>query len=155
MSGSGMQQSTGHTAAQASCSWKPTHSVHSCGSMTKMSSPWLMAWFGHSGSQAPQLMHSTVIIVDMAALLYLQAAHRHGSCHVACPRAQPEAEPAAGRSVEHQPRASGRLQVEREGHERRAGGELRVAGRAAGRDRILGHPEHQNAGGGDAGGTDT
>ena len=26
--GSGMQQSTGHTAAQASWSWKPTHSVH-------------------------------------------------------------------------------------------------------------------------------
>src|SRR5216683_2007788 len=70
MAGSGMQQSTGHTAAQASCSWKPTHSVQSSGSITKMSSPWLMAWLGHSGSQAPQLMHSTVIRVDMAAVLY-------------------------------------------------------------------------------------
>src|SRR5213594_3082699 len=70
MFGSGMQQSTGQTAAQASSSWKPTHSVQSAGSMTKMSSPWLMAWFGHSGSQAPQLMHSTVIRVDMAAVLY-------------------------------------------------------------------------------------
>jgi hypothetical protein len=28
-----------------------------------MSSPWLMAWFGHSGSQAPQLMHSSVMMV--------------------------------------------------------------------------------------------
>src|SRR6266481_8372113 len=70
MAGSGMQQSTGHTAAQASCSWNPTHSVQSWGSITKMSSPWLMAWLGHSGSQAPQLMHSTVIRVDMAAVLY-------------------------------------------------------------------------------------
>src|SRR5256885_14386924 len=61
-----MQQSTGHTAAQASFSWKPTHSVQSAGSMTKMSSPWLMAPFGHSGSQAPQLMHSSVIIVAMS-----------------------------------------------------------------------------------------
>src|SRR5438445_1932731 len=76
MFGSGMQQSTGQTAAQASCSWKPTHSVQSTGSMTKMSSPWLIAWFGHSGSHAPQLMHSTVIIVDMAALSYLQARYR-------------------------------------------------------------------------------
>src|SRR2546421_2174536 len=71
-----MQQSTGHTAAQASCSWKPTHSVQSCGSMTKMSSPWLIAWFGHSGSHAPQLMHSTVMMVDMAAVSYLRARYR-------------------------------------------------------------------------------
>src|SRR2546423_12492945 len=71
-----MQQSTGQTAAHASSSWKPTHSVHSCGSMTKMSSPWLIAWFGHSGSHAPQLMHSTVIMVDMAAVSYLQAGYR-------------------------------------------------------------------------------
>src|SRR5919201_1303132 len=28
-----------------------------------MSSPCAMAWFGHSGSQAPQLMHSSVMIV--------------------------------------------------------------------------------------------
>src|SRR5580704_8826806 len=28
LAGSGMQQSTGHTAAHASWSWKPTHSVH-------------------------------------------------------------------------------------------------------------------------------
>src|SRR5947207_5806264 len=68
-----MQQSTGQTAAQASSSWKPTHSVQSAGSMTKISSPWLIAWLGHSGSHAPQLMHSTVIIVDMTFLLYLQA----------------------------------------------------------------------------------
>ena len=38
--------------------------------MTKMSSPWLMAWFGHSGSQAPQLMQSTVMRVDMSVALY-------------------------------------------------------------------------------------
>src|SRR5258708_24803774 len=31
--GSGMQQSTGHTAAHASWSWKPTHSVHFDGTM--------------------------------------------------------------------------------------------------------------------------
>src|SRR5713101_1426610 len=120
MSGSGMQQSTGHTAAQASCSWKPTHSVQSCGSITKMSSPWLIAWLGHSGSQAPQLMHSTVIIVDMAALLYLQAPHRHGSLHVARARPQPETKPIAGGPVEDKPRSPGRQQVEREGREHRA-----------------------------------
>src|SRR6266513_1714445 len=28
-----------------------------------MSSPCAMAWLGHSGSQAPQLMHSSVMIV--------------------------------------------------------------------------------------------
>ncbi len=63
-----MQQSTGQTAAQASSSWKPTHSVQSSGSMTKMSSPCVMAWLGHSGSQAPQLMHSSVIIVAIGCL---------------------------------------------------------------------------------------
>jgi hypothetical protein len=30
-----------------------------------------MAVFGHSGSQAPQLMHSSVIIVDMTGRPYL------------------------------------------------------------------------------------
>jgi hypothetical protein len=30
-----------------------------------MSSPWLMAPLGHSGSQAPQLMHSSVMVVAM------------------------------------------------------------------------------------------
>src|SRR4051812_42151109 len=34
-----------------------------------MSSPSLMASFGHSGSQAPQLMHSSAIIVAMIVLL--------------------------------------------------------------------------------------
>src|SRR5262249_30220715 len=33
LAGSGTQQSTGHTAAQASWSWKPTHSVHLDGTM--------------------------------------------------------------------------------------------------------------------------
>jgi hypothetical protein len=33
MSGFGTQQSTGHTAAHASWSWKPTHSVHFSGTM--------------------------------------------------------------------------------------------------------------------------
>src|ERR1700676_90955 len=33
LAGSGMQQSTGHTAAHASWSWKPTHSVHFDGTM--------------------------------------------------------------------------------------------------------------------------
>src|SRR5512143_379950 len=33
-----------------------------------MSSPWLMAPLGHSGSQAPQLMHSSVIVVAIALL---------------------------------------------------------------------------------------
>ena len=33
--------------------------------MTKVSSPSLMASLGHSGSQTPQLMHSSVIIVAM------------------------------------------------------------------------------------------
>src|SRR5262245_53739602 len=32
-----------------------------------MSSPSLMASFGHSGSQAPQLMHSSVITVDITS----------------------------------------------------------------------------------------
>ncbi len=36
--------------------------------MTKMSSPWLMAWLGHSGSQAPQLMHSSVMMVATQCL---------------------------------------------------------------------------------------
>ena len=31
--------------------------------MTYTGSPWLIALFGHSGSHAPQLMHSLVIIV--------------------------------------------------------------------------------------------
>src|SRR5918992_2629121 len=31
--------------------------------MTKIVGPWLIALFGHSGSHAPQLMHSLVIIV--------------------------------------------------------------------------------------------
>jgi hypothetical protein len=31
--------------------------------MTKTGSPWLIALFGHSGSHAPQLMQSLVIIV--------------------------------------------------------------------------------------------
>src|SRR5438132_7462470 len=61
-----MQQSTGQTAAQASSSWNPTHSVQSAGSMTKMSSPWLVAWLGHSGSHAPQLMHSSVMMVAIS-----------------------------------------------------------------------------------------
>src|SRR3954464_3836296 len=67
-----MQQSTGQTAAQASSSWNPTHSVQSLGSMTKMSSPWLMAWLGHSGSQAPQLMHSSVMMVAMLGVCITQ-----------------------------------------------------------------------------------
>ena len=33
LAGSGIQQSTGHTAAHASWSWKPTHSVHFDGTM--------------------------------------------------------------------------------------------------------------------------
>src|SRR5512136_2991839 len=32
-----------------------------------MSSPWVMAPFGHSGSHAPQLMHSSVMTVAMAS----------------------------------------------------------------------------------------
>src|SRR3954447_20698252 len=84
MFGSGMQQSTGQTAAQASFSWKPTHSVQRAGSMTKMSSPWLMAWFGHSGSQAPQLMHSSVIIVATDVLRSGHAFY-HGEPGRPCP----------------------------------------------------------------------
>jgi glycine/serine hydroxymethyltransferase len=37
-----------------------------------------MAVFGHSASQAPQLLHSSLIINDMDALLLLRAAHRAG-----------------------------------------------------------------------------
>src|SRR5215468_7105085 len=33
-----------------------------------MSSPSLIASFGHSGSQAPQLMHSSVMTVDISGL---------------------------------------------------------------------------------------
>ena len=65
-SGSGRQQSTGQTAAQAISSWKPTHSLHSSALMTKMSGPEEIALLGHSGSHAPQLMHSSVILVAMA-----------------------------------------------------------------------------------------
>src|SRR5215471_6470813 len=63
--GSGTQQSTGQTSAHCSLAWKPTHSVHRRGLMTKVSSPSLIASFGHSGSQTPQLMHSSVIMVDI------------------------------------------------------------------------------------------
>jgi hypothetical protein len=67
--GSGTQQSTGQTSAHCSVSWKPTHSVQSFGSIWKVSSPSLIASFGHSGSQAPQLMHSSVIIVAIGFVL--------------------------------------------------------------------------------------
>jgi hypothetical protein len=32
-------------------------------------SPWTIAWFGHSGSHAPQLMHSSVILFAMSSPL--------------------------------------------------------------------------------------
>src|SRR4051812_33672583 len=96
-----MQQSTGQTAAHASFSWKPTHSVQSRGSMTKMSSPWLMAWFGHSGSQAPQLMHSSVIVVAMfleslPLRQRFQSSDRHRQDHLVPGGAQPYPEPVRG-----------------------------------------------------------
>src|SRR5437868_1413586 len=88
-----MQQSTGQTAAQASSSWNPTHSVQSLGSMTKMSSPWLMAWLGHSGSQAPQLMHSSVMMVAMLGVCITQEPGSDGAkpVHVHVPVTVPEA----------------------------------------------------------------
>src|SRR5690606_10882285 len=52
--------------------------------MTKISSPWEIAPFGHSGSQAPQLMHSSVIIVAIETHSFV------GSGHLPVPR------PAAG-----------------------------------------------------------
>ena len=63
LSTSGMQHSTGQTAWQASSPWKPTHSVHKSGSIIKIKSPSEIALFGHSGSQAPQFMHSSVMTV--------------------------------------------------------------------------------------------
>src|SRR5581483_34484 len=66
MAGSGMQASTGQTLAQDSLSSKPTHSVQRVGSMTKMSSPAELAPFGHSGSQAVQLMQASVMTVAIA-----------------------------------------------------------------------------------------
>jgi hypothetical protein len=44
----------------------PTHSVQRFGSITYWSSPMLMAVFGHSGSQAWQLMQSEVILIATA-----------------------------------------------------------------------------------------
>jgi hypothetical protein len=43
--------------------------VHSWGSITKTGSPCEIALFGHSGSHAPQLMQSLVIIVAMNSIL--------------------------------------------------------------------------------------
>jgi hypothetical protein len=37
-----------------------------------------MAVFGHSDSQAPQLLHSSVIINAMDSLLLIRAVHRAG-----------------------------------------------------------------------------
>jgi hypothetical protein len=51
----GMGASTGQTAAQL------PQSMHWLSSITYLSSPSEMQPTGHSGSQAPQLMHSLVI----------------------------------------------------------------------------------------------
>jgi hypothetical protein len=56
-----MMQSLGQTALQA-CSGLPAHSSHFAGSISKIESPWLIPWLVHSGSHAPQLMHSSVIL---------------------------------------------------------------------------------------------
>src|SRR5262249_46914902 len=49
-----------------------------------MSSPSLMASFGHSGSQAPQLMHSSVMTVDISGL----APYARGRANRLIPRAR-------------------------------------------------------------------
>jgi len=53
--------SAGQTAMQAGASENPTHSVQDPASMTYTSSPAEIALTGHSGSQAPQYVHSSVM----------------------------------------------------------------------------------------------
>jgi hypothetical protein len=52
---SGFGASTGQTVAHA------PQSIHFSGSITYLSAPALIASVGHSGSQAPQLIHSSLI----------------------------------------------------------------------------------------------
>jgi len=52
---SGFGASTGHTFAQAPHSMQPEASI------TYLSSPAVITSTGHSGSQAPQLMHASVM----------------------------------------------------------------------------------------------
>src|SRR3569832_1697855 len=59
-------QSPGHTSTHCGVSKWPTHSVHLLGLMMFISSPCEMASLGHSGKQTSQLMHSSVIIIDMS-----------------------------------------------------------------------------------------
>jgi hypothetical protein len=56
--------STGHTAAHCGASKCPMHSVHFFGSMTNVPFFSEIATFGHSGSQAEQLVHCDPMIFN-------------------------------------------------------------------------------------------
>src|ERR1035437_1451176 len=71
------QQSTGHTETHCCSSKNPTHSVQRSGSISKMSSPMEIALFGHSGSQAMQLVHSSVIFKAIFFLLFFRVVLDH------------------------------------------------------------------------------
>ena len=53
---------TGHTAAHCGASKWPMHSVHFAGSITNVPFASEIATFGHSGSQAEQLVHCDATI---------------------------------------------------------------------------------------------
>src|SRR5512144_1606167 len=60
-----MMQSTGQTSMHFCVSCAPTHSVQRSGATMYVVPSVLIAWFGHSGSQAPQAMHSSTIFMAM------------------------------------------------------------------------------------------
>src|SRR3972149_7676547 len=60
-----MQQSIGHTLAHCGLLKKPTHSVHSSGSISYNLSPLAMPLFGHTGTQAAQLIQASVMVYDI------------------------------------------------------------------------------------------
>jgi hypothetical protein len=62
LAASGCGAPTGQTSAHLDEALEPTHSVHLSGSITKLELPSLIALFGHSDSQAPQLIQSSVIL---------------------------------------------------------------------------------------------
>jgi hypothetical protein len=60
-----MMHSTGHTDMHCGESWCPTHSTQVSALITYMGDSSVIDSVGHSGTHAPQEMHSSVIFIAM------------------------------------------------------------------------------------------
>src|SRR3990170_5476684 len=70
------QQSIGHTFTHCGVLKKPTHSVQESLSITYTTLPLVMPLFGHTGTQAAQLIQPSVIVNGIARSPYLRPPDR-------------------------------------------------------------------------------